>query len=227
MNRSVFTNNFAKKYHHKDFILKINMDGVIENDIKPILNFLERSIISGKGFNVDEIVQFGMMLCKVVDHGDGYLTLHEPDMCSMPIEWSDTLTNTIKFLRAQKDTIKSYGLLDQMSISDIGYSALIGTDYQHAKEFILDRIDIHDNDSGWFFGNLHTKLDYNDPGNLIRVSLYEAVLGHLNLVRYLAMPENTKIVVAIKDVTVYFHEKEIEPQKGSFMEAYLKILKDK
>ena len=97
----------------------------------------------------------------------------EPDYYKTPINWIVGIEKTIKLIRYQLDTEKSFSLEYDRRELTVRNSLLIGNDVlMNSNEIFMTRTDSSDEmDSGWFIGNINTNLDYTNISNMKKISL--------------------------------------------------------
>jgi len=190
-------------------------------DIEWLVTLLEQSVRNGAAYNAGELVQVGWMLNRLEGLGRDALLLREPDLQTLPLAWTDGVTTTLRHLRLQKDTADSLGLGDSMQIPTIRDSAILGVDVARGVEsVVLERTEAKGTDSGWFIGNLASRLDYNDAGNLHRVSLYEAAIECPSIVMFMALPFGITVRYSKGDISVSRAGATIPPLSQSFLEQF-------
>ncbi|MEM5569188.1 hypothetical protein [Aliarcobacter butzleri] len=101
------------------------------------------------------------------------LYFFEPDYYKTPINWIVEIEKTIKLIRYQLDTEKSFSLEYDRRELTVRNSLLIGNDvFMNSNEIFMTRTDrSNEMDSGWFIGNINTNLDYTNISNMKKISL--------------------------------------------------------
>jgi hypothetical protein len=165
-----------------------------ETDGRWLVEFLEEAVAEGERFAAGETVAIGWMVTRVADAGDGLLTLHEPDMESMPIVWIPSVRTTLMHLRVQRAIAESVGLEDELDFPTIRQSAVVCTDVEDAIGLVLSRAKPDGGDSGWFVGCNEPAHDHADPKNLDRTSLYQIALAAPASVGFLALPAGVQVI---------------------------------
>lgn len=101
------------------------------------------------------------------------LYFFEPDYYKTPINWIVEIEKTIKLIRYQLDTEKSFSLEYDRRELTVRNSLLIGNDVLiNSNEIFMTRTDSsNEMDSGWFIGNINTNLDYTNISNMKKISL--------------------------------------------------------
>ncbi|WP_152021160.1 hypothetical protein [Aliarcobacter butzleri] len=108
-----------------------------------------------------------------IEEFENNLCFFEPDYYKTPINWIVGIEKTIKLIRYQLDTEKSFSLEYDRRELTVRNSLLIGNDVlMNSNEIFMTRTDSSDEmDSGWFIGNINTNLDYTNISNMKKISL--------------------------------------------------------
>jgi hypothetical protein len=204
-------------YNHPDFQLVVD-SAVPQVDVDVLASFLEQSVQEGTRYGDGQTIDFGSMLFRLVT-SDGFLTLQEPDLRTIPISWTEGITNSMKLLRLQKDIGESIGLGDELDFPSIRCSLLVGADLAEGLDtLVLERSEPDGLDTGWFVGRLDTEIDYNDPANLRRISVYQAILDTPLIAGFLALPTGCRVEISGQSTTLSYNGQPLKIQKGSFMD---------
>src|SRR5947207_426983 len=107
------------------FRFKVDRARVIDVDVDWLVNTLDKWIAGGERFKDGETIQIGWGLLKVRSNSDRTTSLLEPDYQAMPIEWVDTVTQTLVDLRRQKGVCESYFDVDQAEFTSLRISCLV------------------------------------------------------------------------------------------------------
>jgi hypothetical protein len=207
--------------HHPEILIKCD-DSIPNPDVEWLIEVLEGAVLSGTKHKDGELIQIGWMFVLLSAIDAGTLLLREPDLREFPIQWTDGVTTTLRHLRLQKDTAESLGFASTMQFPTIRESALIGVDVEsNMDEFVLSRVAATGTDSGWFVGRREESLDYNDPRNVRRVSLYEAALLLPAIVMFLCLPFGSEVKVSRSTVTVWLNGDFVAPSPNSFLDRWL------
>jgi hypothetical protein len=198
-------------------------DSIPAPDIDWLVKLIEGMVRVGYKYGAGEIIEVGWMPVQVFDVGDGTLLLREPDMRAIPFKWTDGVTETLRQLRLQKDTAESFGFGKSMQFPSVRDSAIVGVDVrQNDSILILDRVEAKGTDSGWFIGRLNSQLDYNDPGNLRRDSLYAAAILCPAAIMFMALPFGIVVEISEGQIAVTHHGKSVAPRTNSFLSKWLR-----
>jgi hypothetical protein len=207
----------CSEYNHPDFHLMVD-SAIPPVDVDVLASFLEESVQRGTTYGDGQTFEFGSMLLRLV-LSDDFLTLQEPDLRTIPISWTEGITNSMKLLRLQKDIGESVGLGNELDFPSIRCSLLAGVDVVEGLDaLVLERSEPDGLDSGWFVGRLNTQIDYNDPANLRRISVYQAILDAPRIAGFLALPKGCRVEISGHSTTLSYNGQPLKIQKGSFMD---------
>ena len=181
------------RHDHPEFTLDIG--DALETDGKWLVKFLEQAVASGERFAPGETVAIGWMLTRVVEVDDDTLTLHEPDMKSMPIQWVPTVRSTLAHLRIQKAIAESVGLEDELELPSIRHTAIVCTELGEEPGMILARAEPKAGDSGWFAGCADPDHDHNVAENLDVTSLYQLAIAVPGAIGFLGLPAGVQVLI--------------------------------
>lgn len=174
----------------------VNADGIPIEHIESFGRTVEAMVQNGTVFSVGETLLYGWMYTLVQRLTDNTLTLHEPDMRSMPIRFVPGVTETIRHTMLQLFALDSFGVdRSEMDVPTIRHSAIVCSRFGEGAGLIMDRSVPSDGaDSGWFVGCANDDCDHNDVKNLRRISLYEVYLARPEIVYWVAFPCNTAVL---------------------------------
>lgn len=213
----VITTTNCSKHDHPEFRVSFEESIPIE-DAQWLVRILEESVRDGARYTDGELIDLGIMLLRIGLGDDGLFQIEEPDFQESPISWTVGVTRSLRLLRLQKDTTESVQLGDRIDFTALCHSLLTGVDVDATmEEFVMERANPEDNDSGWFIGRIDSTLDYNDPSNLRRVSVYEAIVSWPRASWFLAMPSGVRIESSSERLLIYYQGRERTPSEGSFL----------
>lgn len=205
---------------HPEFRFNVDTAIVVEADVNWFLEWLEDTVARGTRFANGQTCQVGWVVTQIRQGEGGDLSIWEPDMCHLPVEWSESLSRTLAHLRLQKDVVGSVLPLGELAFPSMRQSAIVCTRLRGADDLILERSTPAGADSGWFCGCRQDNHDHNDPTELRRVSLYEAAVKHApRIVPYLALPSGVLVEVAGGLPVVFREGKALNFQPGSYLVA--------
>lgn len=207
----------CSQYEHPEFQINISSDAIPSDDITWFLTVLESMVAGGEKFKAGETVQVGWMLLMLAEGDKGALKVTEPDMKSIPIKFVDSLDATIKHLRAQKDSVESVLPADELAFSSLTQSLVVHINYKKSKRILLDRAQAEGHDSGWWLSDLADDKGSNDPKNFAKISLYQLGIDRPDLIKFLAFPAGTQVVIDRK-VFLLKDGQELAVKANSFLD---------
>src|SRR5690349_16550004 len=92
----------CSKYGQPEISVTFEQKQVLEDDVKWLLEWLESEVANGRRFLPSQTIQIGWMITRVEPLEDGVLKICEPDMEAFPVNFVDSVTNTLTHLRLQK-----------------------------------------------------------------------------------------------------------------------------
>lgn len=219
-----FSTSRCHERNHAEFSLRVMTDGIADSHIESMLVGIESMVQTGSVFRAGQTFQYGWMLTLVQELGDGLLTLHEPDMRSMPINFVPGVTETIRHMMLQLFTLDSFAIgREQMDIPTVCQSGIACNRYKIGEGFIMERATpSDDNDSGWFVGCNNSDCDHNDASNLQRLSLFEVFLARPEIRDWVSFPIGTLVQRHGKDLSVYQDGRPLEIVVDSFVDQALR-----
>jgi hypothetical protein len=211
----------CSRHGHSEF--RITADpavAVVEGDATWLLEWLEDTVAQGTRFADGQTCQVGWVVTQIRQDGGGDLSIWEPDMCHLPVEWSESVSRTLAHLRLQKDVVESMLPSEELAFPSMVQSAIVCTRLQEAEDLVLERSAPAAADSGWFCGCREDDHDHNDSTELRRVSLYEAAVKRTpQIIPYLALPPGVLIAVAAGLPVVFRDGKPLDVHPGSYLAA--------
>ena len=209
-----------KLFEHPEIQIRVSDRAVPAQDIRWLLRFFERRVAEGERFHAGETVQVGWMLTKLeAAPDDGFLCLTEPDMKVIPIRFIDSVDNTLKQLRNQKDVVESIAPARQPDFPSLRQSAVVCVEYKSAKHLRLRRNPAHEADSGWSLSDPGDELDSQNPSHNVRISLYQLAIDRPELIKFFALPPGLQVFLDNQQIRIVGPEGEIQPVPGSYLEA--------
>lgn len=206
------------QFGHPEFEFRVTNEAIPPQDVQWLRSYLEEAVASGERFKPEENLQIGWMVTKLAPGPSGHLVITEPDMKTIPIEFVDSVDNTLRHLRSQKDSVESAGPDVALAFpSLIGQSAVVHKNYQSAREVLLDRAESDGADSGWWLSDLADRAGNQDAANFTRVSLYQLAIDRPDLVKFLAFPSGYKIALTLDGIIVFAGDDEAPLREGSFL----------
>jgi len=191
---------------------------VIADDVKWFLSWLEDSVREGTHFTDGETCQVGWFVTQVRKRDDEDLSLWEPDMRNLPVQWFESVSYTLAHLRIQKDVVESVLDAESLLFPSMRQSAIICTHLGQSDGLVMERTEPSDADSGWFCGCRARGHDHNNTAELRRVSLYEAAIRYApQIIPYLALPPGILVGLGTAAPTLYRNDELLEFRAGSYL----------
>lgn len=207
------------EHRHPEF--RVSYDPTIvhvNEDAEWLVNWLAQSVAAGTRFAPGETCQIGWSMLEFRQTEDGELSLWEPDMRSMPVVWGEGVSSTLAHLRIQKDVVESVLDADDIAFPSMCHSVLICTRLARSAGIIMERADSAGTDSGWFFGCRANDHDHNNAAELLRVSIFEAVVNHApTVVPYLALPPGSLLGIGTSAPIMFLHGVPLVCKPGSIL----------
>jgi hypothetical protein len=210
----------CRRHGHPEF--RVTYDGAIvpvDGDVKWFIDWLEESVARGVRYSPGQTCQVGWVTTEVQQRSDGDLAIWEPDMQQMPVVWVEGVSHTLAYLRLQKDVVESVLSPTETSIPSMRESAIICTRLGKENEILMERTTAEGADSGWFCGCRAEDHDHNDVSELLRVSLFEAVMRYARaLLPYLALPVGTLVALGTESPVIFQDGERLSFKPGSYLE---------
>jgi hypothetical protein len=212
MRHSMYLTDGCSKYQHPEFEFEV-AEGVPAVDAEHFKSILVQMVASGSRFKPGETLQVAWTILRVAEGEKGRLTLLEPDMQGMPIKYVSGVTRTLRFMRAQRDTADSFGLVEKMKLTTLMDVIFVPADPAKIEMVQLHREPPDKKMSGWFLLEAG-----KDAPEFRPMSMYELALSRPNLVKFFALPPGSDVVVDPSGfISLFLEGKELEPEAGSFV----------
>lgn len=200
------------------------------------VEYLEGIVADGGTLDPGELLQVGFLWAEIRKSRDHKaLRLHEADLRSLPIRWADSLSRTAILLARQLALVESVFDEDQTMLSHARQVAWACSRWREPGGFALSRVDepgdvVEDaegtpvEDSGWWIGCVEDShlARHGKKGDLVPISLYEAVIAKPEIADFLALPAGSKVVrLDSSGVAEVSHGKKdrVRPaRRGSYLE---------
>nr|WP_086940744.1 hypothetical protein [Thaumasiovibrio occultus] len=215
-----FQTNLDSTIDHPNIVIRISDAAIPAADATTILAGFEQAIASGVRYQAGESIQVGFIINEFVALADGRLLLVEPDMVSLPIAFVPHMDFTLRTLRNQKDIVESTDVPLNITFTTVSEAIAVHKDFATAEALMLARSEPEGLLSGWWL--FHPTDD--DPNNYLWISLYEFAQARPDLVKFLALPPHSEVLV-IKDepLQLFYHEQALPIAKRSYVEALNKL----
>lgn len=215
----------TKSFHHYDhpeFEIIINLKEVGQDYLRSFVEHLQNLVAGGQRFKAGDSIQYGFFLIQVTQGDHDYLRLDEPNNKGLPVTFKPGVTQALHAAMTQLKFAESYGIdTENLAIPTMLQSGYICSD--KLQKLVLGRSPSKDeNDSGWFVGSFDEAFEPKNLENLKRVSLYEIVHQHPQLIPWLAFPVDTLIVFEDDQIEVSCSDEILELQEDSFLAEQLK-----
>ncbi|AOJ83401.1 hypothetical protein WS86_22275 [Burkholderia savannae] len=213
----------CKQFGHPEFRIQVDDRAIPAQDANWLLRHFEHRVAEGERFRAGETRQIGWMLTMIEAGACGFLRVMEPDMKAIPIKFVDSVDNTLKHLRSQKDVAESIAADRQPDFPSLRQSAEAHVEYKRAGRVLMTRAAACDTDSGWSLTDLADEAGSQDPARFVRISLYQLGIDRADLIRFLALPPGLQVVAGDPTIHVMGPEGEIRPAPGSYLDALNKL----
>jgi hypothetical protein len=213
----VYETSRCSEYGHPEFQFRVTNKAVPAEDIRWFQSWLEQSVANGERFKAGETLQIGWMVTKLASGPNGRLVITEPDMKAVPIEFVDSLDNTLLHLRAQKDSVESLGKDVELAFPSLRQSAVVHKNYKAANQIVLERLKGDGADSGWWLLDPTDRVGGQNAANFMKISLYQLAIERPDLVKFLAIPPGYRIAVIPEGIIAFKGSSEIQFLEGSFL----------
>ncbi|WP_296650132.1 hypothetical protein [Paraburkholderia sp.] len=212
----------CKRFDHPEFQIRVSDPAIPAEDISWLLRFFERTVADGERFHVGETVQIGWMLTKLEAGAENFLCVAEPDMKAIPIKFVDSVDNTLKHLRNQKDVVESIAPILSPDFPSLQQSVVVHSDYKSASRLLLTRNPAHKMDSGWSLTDPGDEFGSQNPSRNHRISLYQLGVDRPDLIKFFALPPGLHVRLDDLQIHIAGPGGEIQPVAGSYLEALKK-----
>lgn len=212
----------CRRYGHQEFLLQAEGPAA-ETYLAEWSQGLESMVASGSKFQPGQSFLVGWMLTQVVQHDRDHLTLHEPDMQSMPVRWVPGITQTLQSTMVQRFTLESVSLSDRMTLPSAQQYLAVCNRF-HGQGFFMVRRDPQEaTDSGWFVGCLDPRHNHHDSAVTGPMSVYEAFLKQRFIVGFLGFPPGSMIVAdPASGLRLTLNNQALNVVPGSYLDQMLR-----
>jgi hypothetical protein len=212
----------CRRYGHAEFCLQAD-DSVPGEYLQHAAQTVEQMVARGSQFRPGQTFQIGWMWTQVMQHDATYLTLHEPDMRSMPIQWVPGITETLRTMMIQLFTLDSVSLRGQMDAPHVRQFVLACNRF-HEPEFRMIRMPAEEAaDSGWFLSCADDRHDHQRQANIVTLSVYEAWLSQRYIQGFVAFPVGSMISMdRHSGLQISLHDRPLRIVPGSYLDQLLR-----
>lgn len=210
----------CEEHQHPEFAIQFEQDYVLEEDVNWLLSSLQELVASGQRFKAGDFFQIGWLPTQIEQRDDKLLTLSEPDMKTMPVVYTPSVTNALLHLRWHKEVASSFQLADQLTLPNARHSAIICNQLGKQPGFAMARNSVKENDCGWVICCSDENHDHSNANNLQRVSLYDLCVNHLSkALPFLALPPDSQILIEDQAICLSIQGNPVPLQKDSFLQS--------
>lgn len=208
----------CREHGHPEFKLAYNSDLVTEDDVRSLVEMLERLVAEGTRFEEGSTLQIGWMATRVRRAPDGTLSIQEPDNIHTPIWWIDSINHSLIHRRLQRGVCASVGLHDEVDFPSSLQEAWVSSCFGDTEGIGMQRLEADEPHSGWLFGCDAPDHDHTDTSTCARMQLYEVAVGiDPRVIPYLALPVGTTAVLRPEGPAITAHGEPLEARPGSLL----------
>jgi hypothetical protein len=199
-----FITQRCKDYRHPEIRFEVSDDTPVE-DAQWLIATLENMVSQGSKFRAGETIQFGWMVNRFEGAKGGTLRLLEPPMWSTaPADYQPSMTNTLYYLRRQKDTVESLEGGLPIVFPSMLQNALVHKDYSTLRTLTILREAPKGADSGWRLLKNGDMPEVLDETNYRTLSLFDLAVHGPNVAHLFALPPGTAIKIGMDLQKSYF-----------------------
>lgn len=185
----------CKQFNHPEFQIRVSNSAIPQADITWLLGFFEQRVAHGERFQSGENLQVGWMFTMLEEGPNGFLTVMEPDMKAVPVNFIDSVDSTLTHMRSQNDTVRSLSPTVEPEFPSLDQSVVVHLNYKTATRVLLSRGPVQGTDSGWWLTDLDDEAGSQDPSRFFKTSLYQLGVDRPDLVKFFAVPPELQVVI--------------------------------
>ncbi|PCJ18635.1 MAG: hypothetical protein COB04_06905 [Gammaproteobacteria bacterium] len=209
----------CSEHNHPEFALSFDEELVLEEDVAWLLSSLQDLVAGGQTFTPGDSFQIGWLPTLIQERDDGLLTIHEPDMKSIPVAHLPTVTFALLHIRWQKEVADSFDLDPDLQYPSARQSVLICDRLGQQPGFAMHRRAALPPNSGWIICCSDDTHDHKTEP-LKAVSLYELVIGiNAKSLPFLALPEESQVLIEDQSICLNVEGLSQSLQKDSFLKS--------
>lgn len=207
-------------HEHGQPEISFTVDAIIpDEDCEWLLKSLHDMVAAGNKFADAQTLQMGWGLLKFVSTDDG-LCLHEPNMQSMPINFIEGVSSTLRHLRAQKDVLDSLAVQAELDFPNLVSAIIVHKDYQEIADINLLRETAQERLSGWWLFDMTNPEQQHENSDFKPISIYELAINRPDLLQYLALPVGAVVSLSENQaVRVFNGDDELSIRPESYLAA--------
>lgn len=211
----LFKTTNCHQYNHPELCFNCDTGRIPEPNLRWLIQYLETEVARGIHFQDRSTIKLGWMPNRFEIMSDRCLHLTEPDFQGLPLEFTDSVTNTLQHLRQQQDIVESCLDDPEVDYPEISSAIIICKTYINASNLFLSREPVKTSLSGWFFRD----LDDDNQADYTVTSLYEFACNRPDLVKFLALPVGYGVYMTAEDkIRIIKDEAEIAIAPGSLLD---------
>jgi hypothetical protein len=214
----------CSQHGHPEFVLEGGETCIPEVHLRDLARTIEEMVEQGSVFKPGDTFHVGWMSTLVQPYDASRLTLHEPDLQSIPIQWVPGVTETLRHRMVQVYTLDSFSLRQEINMPSFRQTLLVCTRFVEPSFFMRRTNPSEKNkaDTGWFVGCLGDGHDHNSPANLRCIPLYEAFIKQRGIQNFIAFPIGSMIMVDPRHgLRVWKADTALSMVPGSFLDRAL------
>jgi len=152
-------------------------------------------VANGQTFSPGDTFQIGWLPTLIQQREDGLLTIHEPDMKSIPAQYQPSITFALLHIRWQKEVAESFELDPELNYPSARQSVLICDQLGQEPGFAMQRRAAKDSHSGWIICCSNEDHDHQ-AAPLKPISLYELIISvNPKAIPFIALPETSQVII--------------------------------
>jgi len=214
----VVTTAKCAEHGHPEFRLAYNSDLVNEDDVRFLVERLEKSVAAGERYQHGSTIQIGWVETRVRAASDGTFSIQEPDMIHTPVWWIDSVNHSLIHRRLQRGVCASVGREDSVDYPSSVHEAWVCQCFGETDGLGMRRFEVDGSHSGWLFSCDEPDHDHSDTSVCARVPLYEVAIGlEPRVIPYLALPVGMTAVLRPEGPTILADGKSLEVRAGSLL----------
>src|ERR1051326_1918793 len=189
------TSTGCGKFHHAELRLSFDDHLALERDARDLVARLERHVAAGTSFHHGSCFTYGWVGLRFHQIEQNVLAVQEPDFHSLPIKYTDSVTETLRHFRWQNACAAMLGLQQPSTLPAMTQTAALCPRLQNAETFFMERHGLSSSNSGWIIGCTEPVHDHVHSSEMLRGPLYE-ILTRLDtsIAAFLALPVGTKVL---------------------------------
>jgi len=199
--------------------LEVEVDEALpQSAVRPVLDWFTESARKGAVFAEGQTLQFGWMILSLFARNATTLGLREPLIGSFPMEFVDSVSQTIRDTLVQRFTAESVGLVDRVDFPSCMSPSWMCRLAPTSRVVVAKRERPWSSFTGWFLGCTDEAHDHDSKDQLIVCSTYEMALRVPTWRSFLALPVGTTVVLTEEaPPRLFFNESELHIAAESFL----------